>query len=120
MISLATTENQPLSRQEAAALAQKKAKIERLERDLMSLRQNCRRRYIVAIQQLQERFDFAHPIYEINELVDPVNVRSLKPNSLTALFRHFPNLNTLCDRQKADNEWREHALLPPSFFKVKT
>ena len=52
--------------------------------------------------------------------MNTVNARSLKPNSLTALFRYFPILNTLCDRQKADNEWREHASLPPSFFKVET
>jgi hypothetical protein len=117
---LTTVSNQPSSREQAAALAQKKARTEKLRRDLSSLRPNCRRWYIVTIQQLQERFYFSHPIYEIAELVDPVNARSLKPNSLTALFRYFPILNTLCDRQKADNEWREHASLPPSFFKVET
>jgi hypothetical protein len=108
---------QPLSQQDAS---QQRAKIEKLERDLKTMRHNCRRWYIVAIQQLQERFDFRDPIYEIMELPDPLNARSLKPNSLTLLFRRFPNLNTISNRQTADNEWRDHASLPPSLFKVET
>ncbi|KZS20519.1 Uncharacterized protein APZ42_012774 [Daphnia magna] len=60
------------------------------------------------------------PIYEITELLDPVNARSLKPKYLTLLYRRFPNLNTMCNRQKADKEWRDHASLPPSLFKVET
>lgn len=116
-MSLAAMAIQPLSQHDAP---QQRANIEKLERDLKTLRHNCRRWYIVAIQQLQERFDFRDPIYEITELLDPLNARSLKPNSLTLLFRRFPNLNTMCNRQKADNEWRDHASLPPSLFKVET
>ena len=116
-MSLATVAIQPLSQHDAS---QQRTKIEKLERDLKTLRHNCRRWYTVAIRQLQERFDFRDPIYEITELLDPLNTKSLKPNSLTLLFGRFPNLNTMCNRQKADNEWRDHASLPPSLFKVET
>lgn len=119
-MSLVAMAIQLLSQHDAAAHAQQRVRIEKLEKDLKPLRHNCRRWFIVAIQQLQEKFDFRDPIYEITELLDPVNARSLKPKSLTLLFRRFPNLNTMCNRQKADNEWRDHASLPPSLFKVET
>jgi hypothetical protein len=60
------------------------------------LRFNCRKWYIVAIQQFQEKFNFCDPIFQIVEILDPNNARLLSlslPFSNAVADRKFSVVN---------------------------
>lgn len=82
------------------------------------VRVTCRNFYVEAVKQIQQRFKFDDPVFELMRLLDPQNARTQKPyNSLADLFNRFPSLGTsLCDKKKAELEWREHSHLPPRLF----
>jgi hypothetical protein len=80
------------------------------------LRVACRNFYVEALKQIQQRFKFDDPVFEIMSLLEPSNARQLKPNSLAGLFKRFPSLGNLCDKKKAESEWREQSLLAPRLF----
>ena len=58
--------------------------------------QSCRKYYIVLIKQFYDRFKLADEIYEILALIEPRNVRILKPKSLRPLFTRFPFVREKC------------------------
>ena len=123
--------NQPSSRSTAAgqsqptrptttAQASGKEEIAVLEASLKRIRDNVRNFYIEIIRQIKARLIFTDPVFEIVNLVEPANARSLSPNSLAQLFNRFPSLQKSIDIHKADKEWREHSRLAPSVFGCET
>lgn len=77
---------------------------------------SCRDFYRVVVAELIQRFDFSDSLFELVDLVKPVNARNLKPKSLRLLFQRFPILKEECDVVKADTEWRDQASLPIGLF----
>lgn len=76
--------------------------------------------YQKAISEILKRFTFEDPVYNILELVKPINARKLNPPSLFNLFERFPILKEFCDIDSADVEWRSHINLSLSHFGCST
>ena len=79
---------------------------------------SIRKFYANAIIELQKRFNFDDPIYDILPMVKPSNARDLSPQSLTPLFRRYPILRKFTSQVDAEREWRDHITLPNSYFNV--
>ena len=66
--------------------------------------------------ELQKRFKFDDPVYNILPMVKPTNARKLNPQSLSGLFKRYP---ILLDKVKADahaeREWRDHVNFQNSY-----
>lgn len=81
---------------------------------------SCRSFYIVAITDLLSRFQFDDDnIYELCNLLKPINARRKQPPSLAPLFRRYPVLNEATNLVSADADWRSHVALPLHIFGVK-
>lgn len=58
--------------------------------------------YRVVVTELISRFEFSDNIFELIQMVHPINARNLKPKSLRMVFQRFSILKTECDVAKAD------------------
>lgn len=72
------------------------------------LKTSCLEFDLEFISQIRRRFE-THS-FKILEFLIPDNALNLKPASLRNVFSAFPVLNDVCDREKADLEWRQLGL----------
>lgn len=93
-------------------------KIEEMEGNIRELQVRCRAFYVRAIKEIKTRFVFDDSAFQITEILRPENVCKTSSPSLAELFIRFPVLNEYCDRQRADQEWRELDGLSPKAFCV--
>ena len=65
--------------------------------------------YIEAALQIKARFPIGDALIEMFEVLDP-NASHSKFPSLVPLAASFPNIISVCDLQKLDDEWRKLAI----------
>ncbi|XP_042304027.1 uncharacterized protein LOC121920849 [Sceloporus undulatus] len=73
--------------------------------------ETCQNFYIEAVSQIKKKFIFEDEIFSVLEIVDPVIAQSFQVRSLGKVFNRFSCLKENVNTLKAEQEWREHALL---------
>lgn len=73
--------------------------------------QSCRNFLVEAVAQIQERYDFKNPIYELLQCTDPANAVNLIPRSLSKLLEALPQISKCVDIQCVEDEWRSHYMI---------
>ena len=63
---------------------------------------------------MKERFVLGDEFFDIAQMVQPRNARTMQPPTLRKLFKRFPVLKEECDAAQAEQEWRSHAFIPHS------
>ncbi|CAG5054157.1 unnamed protein product [Parnassius apollo] len=81
---------------------------------------SCREFYVEIVLQIQKRFDLNEKLFDILKYVDPKIARNLEKQSVKDVFDKFNFLTTKCNMQKADNEWRNQALIDLKHFGVES
>lgn len=81
------------------------------KQELALFYETCQNFYVEAVSQIKKRFVFEDDIFSVVEIVDPVIAQSLKVRSLQKVFIRFSCLKENVNKSKAEQEWRDHALL---------
>lgn len=83
------------------------------ESDIEMFHVTCLNFYIELVSQIKTRFDFADPLYDFLQWVDPQEAQKFNVKSLSFVLERFPCLKNDIDAQKLDSEWKLHALTVP-------
>lgn len=83
------------------------------ESDIEMFHVTCLNFYIELVSQIKTRFDFADPLYDFLQWVDPKEAQKFNVKSLSFVLERFPCLKNDIDAQKLGSEWKLHALTVP-------
>jgi len=74
--------------------------------------------YMEIVFQMQKRFDFSDPIFNLIPMVEVKNAMTCQPGTLKLFFDRFPSLDI--DRSAAEKEWRSVRLIEDSALECLT
>ena len=83
----------------------------RSHQDIQLFHTHCRDFLIEAVKQIQDRFRDCQKLDQLSCL-SPSMAYNMKIPSLNPIYKEMPPLERFAELQKADQEWREHALGP--------
>lgn len=83
----------------------------RSHQDIQLFHTHCRDFLIEAVKQIQDRFRDCQKLDQLSCL-SPSMAYNMKIPSLNPIYKEMPHLERFAELQKADQEWREHALGP--------
>lgn len=81
------------------------------QNDISLFLKNCLQFYITLVSEIKKRFIFKDELFNIIDMIDPLQAQSFKIKSLSNVLKRFPILKDYVNSQELDNEWRDHALM---------
>lgn len=88
------------------------------ENELQLFLKSCKSFYIEIVTEIEKRFSFNDPIFDVIMIVDPKVAQEYKIKSFLPVFKRFAFLKDIINQQELDKEWRQHALLDYNLYNL--